>query len=142
MMAGIKLKIILFGLSQLLKFAVRRSPVFAARVKERDLTAQFVARDENIGRWFKFSGGKITSGAGVLKKADVTVYFKNAAAAASLLTPPINWLRQINAQKDFVLTVDGDDGTANWFAQTVMMSQTAHWKFGKPMPDARSAPAT
>jgi len=135
MLAGIRLKLILFGLSQLLQFARRRSPVFAARVKERDLTAQFVARDERIGRWFKFAGGKIASGAGVLKQADVTVYFKNAATAASLLTPPIDWLRQINAQKDFVLTVDGDDGLANWFAQTVMLSQTAHWKFGLAMPD-------
>ena len=28
--------------------------------------------------------------------------FKNAAIGAGLLMPPINWLNQINAQKDFV----------------------------------------
>ena len=51
--------------------------------------------------------------------------FKNAAIGAELLTPPINWLNQINAQKDFVLGVDGPEDLTNWFAQTVMMSQTA-----------------
>ena len=60
----------------------------------------------------------------MLKDADVTVAFKNAALGAGLLTPPINWLDQINAQKEFPLTVQGDDGLANWFAQTVMMAQT------------------
>ena len=60
----------------------------------------------------------------MLKNADVTVGFKNAAVGAGLLMPPINWLDQINAQKEFLLTVDGDDGLANWFAQTVMMAQS------------------
>ena len=38
--------------------------------------------------------------------------------------PPINWLDQINAQKDFKLTVDGPEDLTNWFAQTIMMSQS------------------
>ena len=99
MFSRLKLTVILFGLAQLLKFAAWRYPGFAARAKEQNLTAQFVARDEGIGRWFKFADGRITSGAGVLQDADVTVGFKNARAGAALLTPPINWLDQINAQK-------------------------------------------
>ena len=31
--------------------------------------------------------------------------------------------------------MQGDDGLANWFAQTVMMAQTAGFKYGTPMPD-------
>jgi hypothetical protein len=135
MFSQLKLKIILFGLAQLLKFAAWRYPEFAARAKEHDLTGQFVTRDEEIGRWFKFDNGKITSGAGVLQDADVTVAFKNAAVGAALLTPPINWLDQINAQKEFVLGVTGDDGLVNWFAQTVLMAQSAGTKFGTQMPD-------
>jgi molybdopterin guanine dinucleotide-containing S/N-oxide reductase-like protein len=135
MFSQLKLKIILFGLAQLLKFAAWRYPEFAARAKEHDLTGQFVTRDEAIGRWFKFDNGKITSGAGVLQDADVTVAFKNAAVGAALLTPPINWLDQINAQKEFVLGVTGDDGLVNWFAQTVLMAQSAGTKFGTQMPD-------
>ena len=53
----------------------------------------------------------------------------------NLLAPRINWLDQINAQKDCKLTVEGDDALVNWFAQTIMMVQTAHWKSGVPQPD-------
>ena len=131
----LKLSIILFGLSILLKFQAWRHPAYRERLKEKNLTGQFIARDEEIGRWFKIQDGRVTSGSGILKNADVTVAFKNATLGADLLTPPINWLDQINAQKEFQLTVQGDDGLANWFAQTVMMAQTASLKYGTPMPD-------
>src|SRR4051794_21602242 len=108
--AALRLAIILLGLSWLLKFQAWRHPAFRARLKEKNLTGQFIARDEEIGRWFKFQDGYVTSGSGVLKDADVTVAFKNASLGARLLTPPINWLEQINAQKEFALTVEGDDG--------------------------------
>src|SRR5712691_31663 len=96
------------------------------------LKFSLIARDEEIGRWFRIQGGQVTSGAGMLKDADVTVGFKNAALGAGLLMPPINWLDQINAQKEFQLTVTGDDALVNWFAQTVMMGQSAGFKFGTP----------
>ena len=98
-LGAIKLSLILFGLSLLLKFQAWRHPAFRERLREKDLTGQFVARDEEIGRWFRFQNGRISSGRGVLKDADVTVAFKNAKLGAGLLTPPINWLDQINAQK-------------------------------------------
>ena len=133
--AALKLSIILLGLSWMLKFQAWRHPAYRARLKEKNLTAQFIARDEEIGRWFRFQDGRITSGTGVRKDADVTVAFKNAVLGANLLTPPINWLDQINAQKEFQLTVAGDDALVNWFAQTVMMGQSAGLKFGTPMSD-------
>src|SRR5688572_17773778 len=110
---ALKLALILFGLSLLLKIQARRQPAFRARLKEKNLTAQFMARDEEIGRWLRFQDGKITSGPGVLPDADVTVAFKNADLGARLLTPPIDWLEQINAQKEFALTVTGEDSLAN-----------------------------
>ncbi len=88
MFSQVKLTVILFGLAQLVKFAAWRYPQFRARAKEHGLTAQFVARDEAIGRWFKFENGTITSGSGVLQDADVTVGFKNATAGASLGSMP------------------------------------------------------
>src|SRR6185312_7651110 len=109
-LGALKLALILFGLSLLVKFQAWRHPAYRARLKEKNLTAQFIAKDEEIGRWFKFQNGKVSSGSGVLKNADVTVGFKNASLGAELLTPPINWLDQINAQKEFLLTVEGDDG--------------------------------
>ena len=120
--SSIRLALILFGLAWLLRLKVWRRAAFRARLREKNLTAQFVARDEEIGRWFTFKDGRMTSGSGIRSDADVTVAFKNAALGARLLMPPIDWLEQINAQKEFAFTVQGDDGLANWFAQTVMMS--------------------
>ena len=135
MISRLKFSIILFGLSVMLKFAARRYPAFAARLKERNLVAQIKARDEDVGRWIEIRDGRITSGAGPHPRPDITLAFKNAAIGSSLLMPPIKWLNQINAQKDFVLSVEGSEDLTNWFAQVLMGMQTAHWKFGTPMPD-------
>ena len=135
MFSKTKFALILFALTLLLRFVAWRYPQFAARLKERNLVAQIKARDEGTGRWIEIRDGRITSGAGLRPKPDISLLFKNAATGASLLTPPINWLNQINSQKDFVLGVDGPEDLTNWFAQTLMMMQTAHWSFGTPMPD-------
>src|SRR5882757_6112233 len=130
-----KFSIILFGLGRLLKFTAWRHKAFRARLKERNFVAQIMTRDEEIGRWFEFKDGKIRSRAGLHPKPDCKLMFKNAKIGASLLTPPINWLEQINAQKDFVLGVDGPEDLTNWFAQTVMMSQSAGLKMGTRLDD-------
>jgi molybdopterin guanine dinucleotide-containing S/N-oxide reductase-like protein len=135
MLSAMKFRIILWGLAQLLKFAAWRYPAFRARLKERNLVAQFKARDEEIGRWYAIKDGVITSGAGLRGDVDVTLAFKTARLGADLLTPPINWLDQINAQKEFNLTVEGPDDLVNWFAQTVMASMSAGLKFGTRMSD-------
>ena len=101
--ATIKLSLILFGLSLMLRFQRWRHESFRKRLKERNFTAQIMARDEECGRWFEFKDGVIRSGAGLHPAPDCKLMFKNATIGAALLMPPINWLRQINAQKDFVL---------------------------------------
>ena len=134
MLSAMKFEIILWGMAQLLKYAAWRYPAFRARLKERNLVAQIMARDEEIGRWYADPRRQACArGAGCMPKPDVTLAFKNAALGAELLTPPINWLDQINAQKDFKLTVDGPEDLTNWFAQTMMMSQTVGWKIGTPL---------
>src|SRR3974390_473540 len=135
MFSELRFSIVLFGMSVMLKFAAWRYPAFAARLKERNLVAQIVARGEDIGRWFATRNGVVSSGRGIHPKPDITLSFKTAAIGASLLTPPINWLDQINAQKDFTLSVDGPADLTNWFAQTLMAMQTASWKFGVRLPD-------
>jgi molybdopterin guanine dinucleotide-containing S/N-oxide reductase-like protein len=129
-LARLKLPTILFGAAQLLKRAAQRHPEFSNRLEEHDFVAQIMARDEGIGRWFEFKKGIVTSAAGLHAKPDIKLMFKNAKIGAALLTPPINWLDQINAQKDFVLTVEGPDYLANWFAQTLMMSQSVGLRYG------------
>src|ERR1039457_211263 len=124
MFSQAKFSVILFALTLLLRWA-----------RWRHLVAQIRARDEGTARWIEIHDGNITSAAGMHAKPDITLSFKNAALGVSLLTPPINWLNQINAQKDFTLGVDGPEDLTNWFAQTLMKMQTAHWTFGTPMPD-------
>src|SRR6202142_846090 len=124
MFSQAKFFFILFALALLLRCARWRHPHFAARLKERNLLAQIKARDEGTARWIEIRDGKITSRAGMHAKPDITLSFKNAALGVSLLTPPINWLNQINAQKDFTLGVDGPEDLTNWFAQTLMKMQT------------------
>ncbi|HLN49501.1 MAG TPA: hypothetical protein VK251_08310, partial [Steroidobacteraceae bacterium] len=119
----------------MLKFTARRHPAFAARLKQRNLVAQITARDEGIGRWILIRDGKISSARGMHAKPDVTLSFKNATIGAAMLTPPINWLDQVNAQKDFILAIDGPEDLSNWLAQTLMMMQTAGWKFGLRLSD-------
>ena len=128
-----KFAIILFGMAQLFKITAWRYPKFRERLKERNLVAQIKTMDNSVGRWFRFENGKVTTGAGVRDDADICMAFKDAALAAKLLMPPINWLDQINALKDFKLSMTGDDGLANWFAQTTMMTQSLGWKWGRDM---------
>lgn len=133
--ATLKFSTIMWGLSQLIAYKARRHPEFRARLKERNMVLQMLARDEGTGRWFRFHNGKVTSGAGKHDRPDVTLAFKNASIAAKLLTPPINWLNQINAQKDFKITIEGSEDLSNWVAQTIMLTQTVGLDMGTPMPD-------
>ncbi|MGB7076810.1 MAG: molybdopterin-dependent oxidoreductase [Xanthobacteraceae bacterium] len=129
-LARLKFPIILFGAAQILKRAAQRHPEFSNRLEAHDFVAQIMARDEGIGRWFAFKKGIVTSAAGLHEAPDIRLMFKNTKIGASLLMPPINWLDQINAQKDFLLTVEGPEYLTNWFAQTLMMSQSAGLKYG------------
>ena len=110
--ATTKLSLILFGLSLMLKFQARRHRAFAKRLKERNLVGAVHGARRGDRPLVRVPGRHASrSGAGLHPKdADVKLMFKNAALGAGLLTPPINWLDQINAQKDFVLTVDGPRG--------------------------------
>src|SRR5246500_4808725 len=130
MLSAMKFKVILWGIAPLPAYAAWRHPAFRARLKERNLVAQLKARDEEIGRWYAIRDGKVTSGSGLRADAEVTLAFKTAGIAADLLMPPINWLDQINAQKDFKLTVEGPEDLTNWWAQTMMATMTAGWEVG------------
>ena len=47
--------------------------------------AQIMTRDEEIGRWYAFNDGVITTGAGLHEKPDIKLMFKNAKIGAALL---------------------------------------------------------
>ncbi len=70
-LSATKFSLILWGLARVLNYTARKHPEFRERLKERNLVARIMARDEEIGRWFEFRDGKVRSGFGRKKKADV-----------------------------------------------------------------------
>ena len=132
-MAKFKLSVILFGLSMLFRYCAWRYPVFRARLTEKEVTASIRTKNGDVARWFRFGKNGFSSGTGVRDKAEVVMTFKTAAIGAKLLTPPIDQLEQINALKDFVITLEGEEEEATWFTQTIMLTQTVGWKYGVDM---------
>ena len=63
-LSATKFSVILWGLARVLNYTARKHPEFRERLKERNLVAQIMARDEEIGRWFEFRNGKVRSGFG------------------------------------------------------------------------------
>jgi molybdopterin guanine dinucleotide-containing S/N-oxide reductase-like protein len=124
--------IILFGLSWLLRVTSWLYPKFLARLKEKNFVAQLRTRNGKVGRWFQFKDGKIISRSGIHPDAEVVLTFKDAKTAAKLLMPPIDQLEQINALRDFYISLEGPDELTNWFTQTILMTQTIGWKLGTP----------
>ena len=125
-----KLSLLLFGLSWLLRLTALRHAAFRARLKEKNFTAQMKTMDGSSGRYFTFKDGKISSGSGLHPNPDMWIGFKSAALGADLLTPPIDYQNQIDAIKNFNLLMEGPDELTSWFSETVLMSQTIGWKFG------------
>ena len=129
-MAHLKLFFILFGLNILFRYCAWKYPDFKAHLKEKSFTAVIRTKDGSVARWYRFGESGYVSGAGIKDSAEVVMTFKTAAIGAKLLMPPIDQLEQINALKDFVITLDGPEEEATWFTQTIMRTQTVGWKYG------------
>ncbi len=128
-----KFSVLLWGLVQALRLAARFYPAFAARLRERNVIAQFKIRDNSAGRWIAFENGKVKSKNGIHPKPDVTIFFQNEAIAVEFLTPPFDQLVRIDAAKNFKVGMDGPDELVVWFASTLTFMTTVGWKSGTDM---------
>ena len=128
-----KLSVILWGIPQTLRVTARIYPEFAARLKERNLIAQFKLRDKPVGRWIKLENGKISSKKGIHDNPDIAIVFKNKAIATSFLTPPFDQLERVDAAKNFKLGLEGSDELAVWFMSTMARMETMTWTSGTDM---------
>ena len=125
-----KFALILYGLVWLIRISALRSKDYRDWLGEVDFTVQMRTFDGLIGRWFEIKGGRVRSGTGLHDDPDVTLGFDTAELAARLLMPPIDWLEQINAQKNFALTAEGPDELVYRWAQVVMTTQRLSWQYG------------
>ncbi len=132
-LSNIKLRAQLFTVSQYMKQAARMHPSFKARLKEKNLTAQIKVVDNSIGRYFIFRQGKVISRGGIHPKPDVCMGFSDAALASRLLSPWRDQQEQIDAMKNFRLTLDGPDELSHWFMETLSRMLTAGIKYGVDM---------
>ena len=143
-MNKIKFSIILLGLRLLLWWQSIVHKKFKTHLAEKNFTAQIQVKDKSVGRWITFNNGNIISSSGFHKKPEVVLSFKNSDVAVTLMMPlvmaflfkkSINQLDQINALKDFNLTLDGPDEFTLWFTQTLMKTQTNGLKHGVEVSD-------
>ena len=127
------LSVLLWGVPQAMRAAARLYPEYAARLKERNLVAQFRLRDRPEGRWIRLHHGKVSSRRGIHAQPDITIHFKNKAIAESFLTPPFDMLERIDAAKNFKVGLEGPDELAVWFMATLARLESITWKAGTDM---------
>ncbi|NBR17497.1 MAG: pyrogallol hydroxytransferase large subunit [Gammaproteobacteria bacterium] len=127
------LSVLLWGIPQAMRAMSKLYPAYAARLRERNLVAQFRLRDVPEGRWIELRDGKIKSRAGLHAAPDLTIHFKNREIAEGFLTPPFDMLERIDAAKNFKIGFDGPDDLAVWFMQTLTRLETVTWKAGTDM---------
>jgi len=129
------LSILLWGIPQAMRAAARVYPEYAARLKERDLVAQFRLRDKLEGRWVRLANGKVSSRKGLHARPDLVIHFKNREIAEEFLTPPFDLLTRVDAAKNFKVGMDGPDELAVWFMATLARLESITWKSGTEMGD-------
>ena len=121
---------ILFGLEKMIKRTARKHPVFAERLKEKNLTAQIKIADDSAGRYFVFENGRVRSKAGIHPHPDICMTFVNAAVAVELLMPPRDQLAMIHAMKNFQIGMQGDEELFMWFNETLNQILTVGLEYG------------
>ena len=134
-MRTMALKAILAALPQLLGLSAKRFREQAEEMKRHDAVVQIQLKDGSIGRSYHFSGGKISSQAGVRAECDVRIIFKDVATAVRLLTPPIDRAEAVHAAKNFYLLQIGPDHLVQWFHRLINNMTTLGLQYGTPMPD-------
>src|SRR3990172_1664566 len=115
-----------------MRYCAWRYPAYRAQLAERDLVAQIRLRDAEAGRWFEFKGGKLHSRGGIHPRPDVIMSYETADIAHRLLTPTIDWSRQVEAAKGFQLRAEGPDDLVYRFTQAMIAARRASWRFGTP----------
>ena len=125
-----KFSIILWGLVQALRLTALRYSAYAARLRERNITAQFKLQDNSVGRWIRLENGKVKSGSGIIPNPDLTIAFKTKKIAEEFLMPPFDQLVRIDAAKNFKIVVEGPDELAVWFFSALQYMVAVGWPSG------------
>ncbi len=131
--SGMQFRFLLFSAAQYMKLSAIRYKSFREHLKQKNCIAQIKIADNSIGRYFIFRQGKIISKSGIHSKPDICLGFRDAALACRLLIPWRNQQEQMDAMKNFRLTLEGPDELTYWFMETLSLMFTAGIKYGTDM---------
>jgi trimethylamine-N-oxide reductase (cytochrome c) len=129
-----QLSVVMFATAKMFSLTARRQPEFAARLKQKNLTAQIKVLENNQGRWFTLKNGKMKSGAGIHPNPDIVMFFTKLDTACRLMSPSKSWLDFINAAKNALVGMEGPDELTVWFAETLGMMMTVDSDYGEKLP--------
>ncbi len=101
--------IILLSTRILMRYMVVRYPSFKDYLKQKDYVAQIQIKDDNLGVYFIFKDGRVSSKMGIHPEPDVDMFYDNAKTAAKIMHPWRDQLSQLNAIKNFRMGIVGDD---------------------------------
>ncbi|MFC1908385.1 molybdopterin-dependent oxidoreductase [Chloroflexota bacterium] len=128
--ANMTFSMVLLGVKLVLGLTAIRHASFRNHLQKKSFTAQIKIKDNSLGRYFTFSGGKIISKRGIHPSPDVCMTLTSARLGVELLMPPRNQLSMINAMKNFQVGLEGPDELAYWFMETLSQMLTAGIKYG------------
>ena len=135
MLANLRFKITLYATKLLINYTAWRYPSFKNRLREKNFTAQIKIADNSVGRYYTFSSGKIVSKGGIHPNPDVCMGFNDVGLGNRLLVPWRNQLEQMDAMKNFCLTLDGPDELSWWFMETISLLFTIGMDYGVDVGD-------
>lgn len=115
------LELMLFGLATILRRNSRK-PLVQATLRDRSCAVQVRTQDNSVGRSFVFCGGTVFSQRGVLASPDVSLVWKDAAAATRALRSSDPDALQ-NALANEWLSIVGNGEVAAWFGDLVRLAQ-------------------
>jgi trimethylamine-N-oxide reductase (cytochrome c) len=111
----------------------KKHPSFAARLKEKNLTAQIKVLENNQGRYFTFKDGKVDSSSGIHPNPDVVMFFDTVDLACRMMKPNRDQIDFITAAKNFQIGMQGPDELCVWFTETLGMMMTVGGEYGKSL---------
>ncbi len=133
--ARIQFAVMLRGMPVMMTMAAGKSERVKRMLGEKNFTIQLRITGENLGRWFKFNNGKITSGTKLIDNPDATFQFKSAREACKVMAPWHKRLDLVHSAKFFNSEMTGNPEYVDHFLMLTGEMLDANVKYGTPMPD-------
>jgi trimethylamine-N-oxide reductase (cytochrome c) len=131
--AGFAFSLVLWVIPLYMRWVALIHPSFKKRLAEKNLTVQLRLMGGRRGRYYRFHGGRLSSGINLKEEPDVVMEFGSAAMAIDILVPPRDMLAMVNAMKNFQMGLAGDEALSWWWMETLSLMLSAGTEYGTDM---------